>query len=91
MEQNTIIKQYNQSKPRAAAKPPTTKKGNNEMKNLTKDELRTLLWMCETTAARIALDDLHKGKNPSNNATHQRVLEISKKANNELVKRNNAE
>ncbi len=61
------------------------------MKNMTKDELRTLLWMCQNTAARIALDELNKNKKPSDNATHQRILEISRKANAELVKRNNAE
>lgn len=58
------------------------------MKNLTKDELRTLCWMCEKEAARIALEELENHRKPSDSKTRQRVIAISKKAYAELIKRN---
>jgi hypothetical protein len=35
--------------------------------------------MCQTKAAQIALEDLGKGRKPSEDPTHQRILSISKK------------
>lgn len=52
----------------------------------TKDELRTLMWMCQNQAAQVAMRDLKNGKNPSEDWRHQRIIEISKKVYAELVK-----
>ena len=57
------------------------------MKNLTTDELRTICWMCEKEAAHIALQELKKHNNPSDNETRQRIISISKKAYAELIER----
>lgn len=60
------------------------------MKDFTTEELRTLVWMCQCQAAKVALKDLDKGRKPSEDPTHQRILAISKKAYTELTARNNA-
>lgn len=59
------------------------------MKEFTTEELRTLVWMCQCQAAKVALGDLDKGKKPADDPTHQRILAISKKAYGELIERNN--
>ena len=58
------------------------------MKGFTTEELRTLVWMCQTKAAQIALKDLGKGRKPSEDPTHQRILSFSQKAYAELISRN---
>lgn len=58
------------------------------MLELTKDELRNILWMCEKTAAELALRDLKNGKKPAENKTRNRVLSVSRKVYRELVERN---
>ena len=55
------------------------------MKEFTTDELRTICYMCQNEAARIAVRKHHK--NLENNATYQRILSISKKAYSELIDR----
>lgn len=58
------------------------------MKDFTTEELRTLVWMCQCQQAKVALQDLGKGRKPSDDPTHQRILSISKKAYAELIGRN---
>ena len=59
------------------------------MKEFTTEELRTLVWMCQNEAAKIALRKHHKDL--KENETYQRILSISKKAYSELTNRNKAE
>lgn len=59
------------------------------MVNFTTEELRTLVWMCQCQQAKVALEDIKKGRKPSEDPTHQRIIEISKKAYAELIARNN--
>lgn len=59
------------------------------MKDFTTEELRTLIWMCQCQQAKVALKDIEKGRRPSEDPTHQRIIEISKKAYAELIARNN--
>lgn len=59
------------------------------MQEFTTEELRTLVWMCQCQAAKVALKDLEKSRKPSEDPTHQRILSISKKAYAELIHRNN--
>lgn len=61
------------------------------MKDFTTEELRTLVWMCQTKAAQITLNDMGKGRKPSEDPAHQRILSISKKAYAELISRDNKE
>lgn len=57
------------------------------MTNFTKEELRTICWMCEKEAAHIAMLELKKHNNPSENKQRQRIISISKKAYTELIER----
>lgn len=59
------------------------------MANFTTEELSALVWMCQNQVAQVALRDLKNGKKPSEDPTHQRIIEISKKAYAELIARDN--
>ena len=64
------------------------KKGLHDM-TLTKDELRTLLWMAQNQYASRALQVTRKGQKPSDDPVIQRLLSISRKVNAELVEQTN--
>ena len=57
------------------------------MNSFTTEELRTICWMCENEAAHIALEEIKKHKNPSDNKKRERIISISKIAYAELIKR----
>lgn len=59
------------------------------MENITTEELRTIVWMCQNQAAQIARRDSTHGKRVEENATYQRIISISKKAYSELIRRDN--
>lgn len=55
----------------------------------TDDELRTICWAMQCLSSKKALQEIDKGKKPSENETWQRMLAISNKAYGELIDRHN--
>lgn len=54
--------------------------------DLTKDEMRTLIWALQSAYAKLSKEDLTKGRKPADDPILQKICSISKKVNGILVK-----
>lgn len=59
------------------------------MKDFTNEELRTLVWMCQNQGSQVYMRDIKNGRNPDDDETYKRIIQISKKVYEELTDRIN--
>lgn len=64
------------------------------MLEFTTEELRTIVWMCQSQASKVFMQDIRNGKSgqeASGDPLYNRICEISNKAYSELTDRDFAE